>query len=518
MGVDLRRALAVTSLLLALAAPARAQTPRRFAVVVGANDPGQAALPALSYADDDAVRNAELLLAQGAEVRLLSDLDAETSRLYPWAVARAQRPTRAGVLGAARALFAHMTQAKQRGESVDFFFVYSGHGGVADSGQGQLLLADGALTRTDLYEQLLAPSPADFNHVIVDACHAYEFVSGRGSDADLDRRLAERARRYLDAQSLDRFPNTGVIVATSASARTHEWSEYQGGVFSHEVRSALLGAADLDGDGRITYREAGAFVAAANERVTHTKARLDVYVHPPRRAPSRPLAVWSGGPSLSIERPVAGHLWLEDERGVRIGEAHKSTEQPLTLALIPRERYYLTLGADEYTFTAPGQATVRFADLTRNAGPSLRARGSIDDAFRRGLFAVPFGHASVEAYRFPAADAAVSEITGARPSPSGLRTAGYGLAIGAVVAGLTSAGCYLASNDAYHRFQRAETQDAQSRWKSRTTTYDWLTTIGGVAALTSAAGAAALLYYDRSHARAVTVGIGPGTLHARLDF
>ena len=39
------------------------------------------------------------------------------------------------------------------------------------------------------------------------------------------------------------------------------------GVFSHEVRSALLGGADVDGDDRVTYRELASFVAVANEAV-----------------------------------------------------------------------------------------------------------------------------------------------------------------------------------------------------------------------------------------------------------
>src|SRR3954466_1421261 len=129
MAAERRAASVALTLLVALTAwPARAETSRRFAVVIGANDPGRAALPSLSYADDDAVRNAEMLLAQGAEVRLLSDLDAETKRLYPWAIPLAERPTRARVLAALGELHARMAAAKVRGESVDFFFLYSGHG------------------------------------------------------------------------------------------------------------------------------------------------------------------------------------------------------------------------------------------------------------------------------------------------------------------------------------------------------------------------------------------------------
>jgi hypothetical protein len=513
--------LTALGLLPTLASPeARAESASRFAVVVGANDPGRADLPALSYADDDAVRNAELLRAQGAEVRLFGDLDAETRRLYPWAVPLAERPTRARVLAAIREQFARIAEAKRRGDKVDFFFLYSGHGALADSGEGALVLADGLLTRTDLYQQVLARSPADFNHLLVDACHAYQFVSSRGEAADLERSLTERARRYLDSQTPERFPNTGVIVATSASAKTHEWSEYHAGVFSHEVRSALLGAADVDGDGQVTYREAGAFIAAANDRVAHAKARLDVYVQPPRRDPARPLVTWTDATRLVIERSVAGHLWLEDERGVRLTETHKSSEQPLTVALLPRERYYLTLEAQEYSFTAAAGQAVRLETLARSTGPGLRARGSIDEAFRRGLFAVPFGQATLAAYRFPRPEesAVTASARPERPAARPLRTVGYGLVIGAAVAGLASGGFYLASNDAYRRYQGAETPAERDRWQRRTRSFDWATTISVTAALASAGGGVTLLLYDRFHSRPVTLAVGPGTLQALVEF
>ena len=55
----------------------------------------------------------------------------------------------------------------------------------------------------------------------------------------------------------------GVVVATSSEAETHEWSRFDGGVFSHELRSGLLGSADLDGDGQVRYDE----IAAASTGV-----------------------------------------------------------------------------------------------------------------------------------------------------------------------------------------------------------------------------------------------------------
>jgi hypothetical protein len=51
-----------------------------------------------------------------------------------------------------------------------------------------------------------------------------------------------------------RLAHVGTFVSTSADAQVYEWSRIESGVFSHSVRSGLSGAADLDGDGRISPR------------------------------------------------------------------------------------------------------------------------------------------------------------------------------------------------------------------------------------------------------------------------
>ena len=377
----------------AATAPTNAE-PQRFALVVGANDGGRPDLPRLRFADDDAIRNAEVLRALGADVTLLVAPDADTRTLFPAESASAEAPTRARLLAKVEALFRAAAAAKARGREVDFYFVFAGHGGFTEAGEGALFLPDGALTRHDLYESILARSPADFNHLVIDACHAYFFVSSRGAD-DVERRLDARAREYLDAQTLERFPNTGVAVASSAADTTVEWSEYQGGVFSHEVRSALLGAGDVNGDRQVTYAELGAFISAANSRVVHVRAKLNVFVRAPARAPARPLTNWTRRPlaSLSLDRQVAGHLWVEDQRGVRLSEVNKAGDQSLRLALLDRERYFLRLDDDEYSFqAAPGQE-ITLAALTATP-PHASERGSmirsaaqraVRDAVRAGL-------------------------------------------------------------------------------------------------------------------------------------
>src|SRR6202011_1444656 len=77
------------------------------------------------------------------------------------------------------------------------------------------------------------------------------------------------------------FPNVGFLLSSSAGTDSHEWDEFQGGVFSHEVLSALRGAADADSDGAVSYAELGAFVLKANAAVPNARFRPRFTVHPP---------------------------------------------------------------------------------------------------------------------------------------------------------------------------------------------------------------------------------------------
>ena len=74
---------------------------------------------------------------------------------------------------------------------------------------------------------------------------------------------ANEEKQILAKNSLARFPNVGAIMATASDAESHEWDAIEQGVFTHELISALRGAADVNGDGKIEYSEASAFFNAA---------------------------------------------------------------------------------------------------------------------------------------------------------------------------------------------------------------------------------------------------------------
>src|SRR5262249_6446783 len=150
-----------------------------------------------------------------------------------------------------------VAQARARQMEAVVYIVYSGHGNVRE-GQGYVTLEDIRITGGDL-AQIVANIPATSVHIIVDACASYYLACSRGPGGE--RRLLNG---FQDSVQLANDPRVGLLLSTSSARESHEWEGYQAGVFSHEVRSGLYGAADADGDGRVSYSEIAAFVSRAN--------------------------------------------------------------------------------------------------------------------------------------------------------------------------------------------------------------------------------------------------------------
>ncbi|MCA9664537.1 MAG: caspase family protein [Myxococcales bacterium] len=381
---------------------------RVFALVVANNRSLDPSLAALRYADDDGARFYELMRAIGARVELLSVLDAQTQRTFSGLAKQSRPPTRDGLRAAMTRLRGAMMRAQRAGERTVFYFYFAGHGGVDNSREGYINLLDQRFRRSDLYREVIARSPASLNHVIIDACNAYYMVGRRG-DGKRAASVKAAIRSFLSRESLARYPNTGVVLSTTTKAETHEWSRYHSGIFSHQLRSALLGAADVDGDHRVDYHELSAYVAAANLRVRDARARLSIYARAPRADLSAPLVeldtlrrIAAGAKRrpapgriagfLVVPRTVQGHYYLEDDRGVRYLDFNKTAEQPLRLALLDRPYYYLRSSAREAMIRLASAGDVDASTLTQRP-LQARARGSVERSFRSDLYAFPFGRA-----------------------------------------------------------------------------------------------------------------------------
>lgn len=380
----------------------------RFALVIGSNETASKDQKALRFADDDAARVAELWSESGAQVELLTVFDQSSQARFPDLVEDANQPTRKALDRAWARLVRGMDEAVAAGREVELTIYYAGHGDVGPDGQGFLTLAAGdSLTRSDLFSGLIANSPADRNHVIIDACRSEQFVLSRGDWKD-DRGPAnynESVREYLDGNHLGAHPNTGVVLAHSVDQQTHEWERWQGGIFTHELLSGLRGGADLNGDGAIEYSELGAFVSAANSGVADPRARLEIAVHPPRGHERAPLLTHEGIEDervLLLAGAAAGRYSVEDSRGVRLADIHHAPGQPAYLRL-PEGPIYVYrhdaagLRVGEASLAASSTGIVDLIALDFEE-PKSTARGSLDDALREGLFEVEYGRGYYTGY------------------------------------------------------------------------------------------------------------------------
>jgi hypothetical protein len=355
-----------------------------FALVVGVNEPLDPGPPKLLYADDDAILFHRIFAPVGRSILLVAP-DAATARLH--SVPEARRPTRANLKAAADEILSLVARARDRGERPQLYFVYSGHGDVKNN-EGYLALADHRLTARDLSELLLARSRAVANHVIVDACKSYFIVRERRAGGE----RAPAAGFHRSQSLLERFPSTGFLLSTSSAASSHECEEFQAGIFSHEVRSGLLGAADVNRDGRISYNEMRAFIEVANSAIRNERYRPSIFVRPPRDDGRVALIAARGGraPALTVPPARAGRYFLEDANGVRLADMHTAATGAVTI-VVPRDThlYMHDLGRHmEYLVDPrPGQRQI-VALPVRPA--THRVKGAGHEAFMK-IFSVPFG-------------------------------------------------------------------------------------------------------------------------------
>ena len=503
-------------LLLLFASRAWAAEPvKRYAVIVANNQSLDEGVAPLAYAVDDGAKYLELFEAAGAQTALLASFDADSARRHPDAASVATPPRRADVLAATERMFAQIRADAQAGRETHFYFVYTGHGSLGPNREGYVNLADARFKRSELYREILARSPATFNHVILDACYAYFLVLKRGGkDKEGDFRAA--VRDFLRAEELASYPNTGVLLASSTDSETHEWSLWEAGIFSHELRSGLLGPADVDGDGLVTYAEAAAFIEAANAAIDVPKARLRVFYRPPparKDVPLLDLAPLRAGPvpTLEIEPEHVGQYYLEDSLGVRVADLHPTSEQSVRVALLGKAPFWLRTSEREALLPAKAQVVasqLAFAPL------SATAKGSVEQTFRKSLFLVPFG---LSFYRGAVAERGrleeefvVEERLVQRAEIRPKLVWGIGTLAAAVAIGATSAAVYGMAADAHGQYETAKTQQDAQRLHAMTQDRLYASrTLAGVAGAAAIAGVV-LLVVDAKEKPSIAVNIAPG--------
>ena len=401
--------------------PAQAAEPERvsYALIIANNaslDPKQADL---RYADDDGARYYELFAPQARDTVLLSVLDEETQARHPGLAARTQPPTRSVLKQSLARLNTQMEEDRKAGRAPVLYFIFTGHGQRGAAGEGTVSLLDGAFNRSDLYKQVITPSPASFIHLIVDACDSYFFVNARGA-LPIGPAQTAAVTQHLASRELDRYPQVGVVLSTSSARESHEWSTISAGVFSHQVRSALAGAADVNRDGRVEYSELTAFIAAASQGVQDVRGKLDIFARPPpldRSAALSDLGRSSGLGYMLVPEGLGGRMWVEDTRGVRLADFHKERERPLVLALPVDRSYYLRTEGREARLKVARAGVVVDAGGLQWSTATVASRGAVEEAFREKLFGVAFGPSFYSGYVASQGQQAVAMDEGPDLSP-----------------------------------------------------------------------------------------------------
>jgi hypothetical protein len=493
---------------LARAGAARAEEPRRakatFALLVGSNDSVDANVPPLKYADDDAARYLDLFRLLGARTYLLTRLDEDTRRLHPQAAAEAMEPKRAAFDQAVAELGRDVAQAAARGVDTVVYIVYAGHGNV-ENGQGYVTLEDGRITGAEL-ARTVAQIPATRVHVIVDACASYYLATSRGPGGE------RRPIRDFRSSALVDDTRVGVLLSTSSARESHEWEAFQGGVFSHEVRSGLYGAADADGDGEVTYREIAAFVARANAAIPNERYRPDVFALAPRGSDAL-LDIREGlKRRLEVDGRHAAHYLLEDARGVRLADFHNAPGQGVSLVRpSPSLRLYLRNVDEEHEYVVdPLPEVVALADLTASE-PVVRPRGAANESFGM-LFSLPFDARVVADFRETLArpPAPPPVEADAHPPPPSSRKVVGGVILGVGLAGLAAGAVLTVAANAEGNAPANESEAAAAGRNGRITTLNTGSAIAYVAGGVAAGVGVALLLWPSTPTKNVVISATPG--------
>jgi hypothetical protein len=326
---------------LALAAPgagtarAAGSATEVHAAVIGWNG-GNATLPRLSYADDDAIRLALFFrglapAAAAGRVVLLTEADERTTATLRRAgiTAAIDGPPTREAIRQALAGVARDLAARPRSGPRALYVVYAGHGLA-----GRVLLKpthgeEAALTGSELRAALVEVAAADPTlqiFVFLDACRSESLFAERGAEtsADFGAAIADLERR-AGALSI------GVLTAARSGRPAGEVRRLESGYFSHVLTSGLAGGADADGDDLVSFGELAAFVAFHTQKLTGQMPWFD----PPRgdlQAPTidhrgRRRRLWLGG-------PTAGRFVVGAAGGLPIfAEAYTDRGRTVKLAL-----------------------------------------------------------------------------------------------------------------------------------------------------------------------------------------
>lgn len=364
-----------------------------FALLIGyPKGPPGSALQELSAVGDDVERMIEFLRPLQPQLALvhLQDRPQLAKRLGQ----TPRAPTLAAIETSVDDLVAALRDAP---EPRQIYVYYSGHGKRrTDSGRPrtQLYLApdgggpgyDGNLDADVLAEKILAPlGRYGTVHFIADACQSWYLLEVRGA---YRRRRVLKQRPAARVNMLNSFaarlPGVGALLATNGGQVTYEDPEL-GGLFSHALRSAAIGPADLNRDGVITYRELGFAV----EWILKGRSGMTAPgVLPPGQAQDAVFIDWNGAPgAVKVQfGALAGYHRLLT-RGLGFYATLNVGAEPLPVWLPAGQTFFALAGAIDQPDATWWQFEADNGSFINLRGPEPSESRATKGASDLGLFA-----------------------------------------------------------------------------------------------------------------------------------
>jgi hypothetical protein len=323
-----------------VATRAGADEARRWAIAVGANagDPSEVTL---RYAGQDARRVARVLRDVGGfapeDVLVLTGVDAEELR---------------------RALISVNARIRSSAGGSLLFVYYSGH---ADA---EALHLGGTRLPLSELRDLVTGSPARAGVLVIDACRsgALTRVKGGHQGPSFDIRAEHR---------LQEARGTAFLTSSAAGEDAQESDRLGGSFFTHYFVSALLGAADANGDGAVTLGEA--FAYASERTVAATATTVSGPQHPTYGFHL------SGRDDLVLSRPATGRrrgLVELAEPGTYLFQRGGLDGRVVAEVASPSPGRRVALVPDRYAVTFRGKDHLRQGKIAVGAGGTTVLRAS----------------------------------------------------------------------------------------------------------------------------------------------
>lgn len=217
---------------------------------------------------------------------------------------------------------------------------------------------------------------AQLRLVLVDACRVPVEVRWKGG------RPGPEVPVVFDQSA--RVAGEVLIAAAGPGELAQEWAHLRGSLFTHHLLAGLRGAADFDGNGRVTLTEAYSYAY----RVTLAKA-AEAGLAPQRPTFDFALAGFgdwvfthtaAAGAHLALGEGLDGRIWITDRRSDIVAEVEKRRGERLQLALSPGlYRVVVPTGARamaaDVGLSSGGTRTVEAADLVRVETSRALAKG-----------------------------------------------------------------------------------------------------------------------------------------------